>query len=188
MSVPCVCVLASWRPASLGSSRTKRKLGTRSSVKNWEAAADGHREGTWGIKPLIIYPWRKTVLSPWLKRWCHFYWHDLTFIPAWITNHISGQVWDEITYPFPNFNAATVEVWEWISTFTPHFILSVITYPCLNLKLNHVSKKGPSALTMGVIRSCPKPLTLSLIYVFISTQRGWFKKWWYLLKCWHFAA
>ena len=30
------------------------------------------------------------------------------------------------TYPFPNFNGATVEVWEWISNFIPHFI----TYPC----------------------------------------------------------
>ena len=24
---------------------------------------------------------------------------------------------DEITYPFPNFNGATVEGWEWISNF-----------------------------------------------------------------------
>ena len=28
---------------------------------------------------------------------------------------------DEITYPFPNFNGATVEVWEWISNFITHF-------------------------------------------------------------------
>ena len=28
---------------------------------------------------------------------------------------------DEITYPFPNFNGATVEVWEWISNFISHF-------------------------------------------------------------------
>ena len=25
------------------------------------------------------------------------------------------NVWDEITYPFLNFNSTTVEVWEWIS-------------------------------------------------------------------------
>ena len=30
-------------------------------------------------------------------------------------------MWDEITYSFPNFNGATVEVWEWISDFIPHF-------------------------------------------------------------------
>ena len=35
------------------------------------------------------------------------------------------EVWDEIIYPFPNFNDATVEVWERISNFIPHF-----TYPC----------------------------------------------------------
>ena len=41
-----------------------------------------------------------------------------------------GKVWDEITYPFPNFNGCTVEVWEWISNFIPHFYEYVITYPC----------------------------------------------------------
>ena len=56
-------------------------------------------------------------------------------------------MWDVITYPFPNFNGATVEVWEWISNFIhtvevwewisnyiPHFIIDVITYPwCIYL-------------------------------------------------------
>ena len=41
---------------------------------------------------------------------------------AWINNHIHYTVWDEITYPFPNFNGCTVEVWEWMSSFIPHFI------------------------------------------------------------------
>ena len=31
-------------------------------------------------------------------------------IPAWISNYIHYNVWDEITYPFLNFNGATVEV------------------------------------------------------------------------------
>ena len=39
-----------------------------------------------------------------------FYQHGLTLIPAWICNHIYHKVWDEITYPFLNFNGATVEV------------------------------------------------------------------------------
>ena len=30
-------------------------------------------------------------------------------------------MWDEITYPFPNFNGATVEVWKWRSNPIPHF-------------------------------------------------------------------
>ena len=32
------------------------------------------------------------------------------FIPAWISNYIHYNVWDEITYPFLNLNGATVEV------------------------------------------------------------------------------
>ena len=41
-----------------------------------------------------------------------------------------SKIWDEITYPFLNFNGATVEVKEWISNFIPHLTGHVITYPC----------------------------------------------------------
>ena len=30
---------------------------------------------------------------------------------------MTSNVWDETTYPFPNFNGSTVEAWEWISNF-----------------------------------------------------------------------
>ena len=30
--------------------------------------------------------------------------------PAWISNYIHFKVWDEIPYPFLNFNGCTVEV------------------------------------------------------------------------------
>ena len=33
-----------------------------------------------------------------------------------------SEVWGEITYPFPNFNDATVEIWELISYFNWYFI------------------------------------------------------------------
>ena len=61
------------------------------------------------------WSWRSSwgLLTPWGP----FYWDDLTLISAWISNHIHYKVWGEITYPFPNFNGATVEVWEWISNF-----------------------------------------------------------------------
>ena len=39
-------------------------------------------------------------------------------------------MWGEITYPFPNFNGCTIELWEWISNCIPHFIGHVISYPC----------------------------------------------------------
>ena len=40
------------------------------------------------------------------------------------------KVWDEIAYPFPSFNGATIEVWEWVSHSGLHFPGNVITYPC----------------------------------------------------------
>ena len=61
---------------------------------------------------------------------CPFYYHGLTLIPAWISNYTDYNVRDEITYPFLNFNGATVEVWEWISNFTPCFTEHMIIYPC----------------------------------------------------------
>ena len=39
-----------------------------------------------------------------------FYLHGLTLIPAWMSNYIHYKRWYEITYPFLNFNGATVEV------------------------------------------------------------------------------
>ena len=30
---------------------------------------------------------------------------------------MANKVWDGITYLYPNFNGATVEVWEWIGNF-----------------------------------------------------------------------
>ena len=45
-------------------------------------------------------------------------------------NCMRDKVWGEITYPFLNFIACTVEVQEWISNFIPYCIMDVITYPC----------------------------------------------------------
>ena len=76
----------------------------------------------------VYFPWQFTVCRVllWLitGAWDTFYWHDITLIPAWISNYIHYKIWDEFIYPFPNFNCATVctvEVWEWISNCIPHF-------------------------------------------------------------------
>ena len=51
------------------------------------------------------------------------------FTPSMISNNIHHyEVWDEITYPFVNFNGSSVDVWEWIKNFTPHFAGHVIFY------------------------------------------------------------
>ena len=39
------------------------------------------------------------------------------------------RTYGEITYLFLNLNISTVEVWEYISDFIPHFIMDVVTYP-----------------------------------------------------------
>ena len=51
-------------------------------------------------------------------------------------------MWEEITYPFANFNGATVEIWEWISNSIPHYQACDYLY-MLGLKLNHVIKGQP---------------------------------------------
>ena len=76
------------------------------------------------VGPLHL-PWRSGTSDP-------FYYHGLTQISTWISNHIRYNMRGGITYPLPNFNGATVEVWEWISNFIPHFTGHVITYPCWN--------------------------------------------------------
>ena len=48
---------------------------------------------------------------------------------------------DGITDPFPNLNGAFVEAWT--RYFIPYSIWCVITYPNLDIKVNHVSKRGP---------------------------------------------
>ena len=49
-----------------------------------------------------------------IDYWDPLYLHGLISIPAWINTYIHDNVWDEINYPFPNFNGCTVEIWVWI--------------------------------------------------------------------------
>ena len=71
--------------------------------------------------------------------------------------------WNEISYPFPNVNSETVEVYEWLGNFIPPIKMDVILI--LGLKWNHVSKKGPSGVS-----------ELSLIVNNISCTRKYSKK------------
>ena len=47
-----------------------------------------------------------------------------------VSYYIHYQVYDEITYTFPNSIDTAIEVWEWIINFIPHFTGHMITYPC----------------------------------------------------------
>ena len=46
-------------------------------------------------------------IHPLLFKW-------FNFIPEWISNYTHFKGWDEISYPFPNFEGAPVQVWELI--------------------------------------------------------------------------
>ena len=75
--------------------------------------------------------------------------NDPSLIPSWINSYIKYTVWDEITFLFPDFNGTTVEVWEWISNFIPHFTRHVITYPCLDWSSPILVRRVPVILLSG---------------------------------------
>ena len=54
-----------------------------------------------------------------------------------------SKVWSEITYPFPNFNGCTVEVWEWDKQFRPILDNGCNYSSMLGFQLIHVSKMCP---------------------------------------------
>ena len=65
---------------------------------------------------------------------------ELTIIPTWISIHKHSKVWDEMTYPFPDFTGCTVEVRESISYFIPQ-LSNVCSYlSMLWFKFNCVNK------------------------------------------------
>ena len=78
-----------------------------------------------------------------LVPWGPFHYHRLPLVLVWISNNIHYKVWDEITYPFPNFNGCAVEVWKWISNFIPHFTCHVIIYPCCGYSSSILVKGAP---------------------------------------------
>ena len=47
-----------------------------------------------------------------------------------------SKLWGEITYPSPNFNGCTVEVWKWTDNFLPHIVIDnvIICYGGIKLK------------------------------------------------------
>ena len=82
-------------------------------------------------------------------------------IPAWITNCMPSEAWDEVIHSFPNCNGATIEVWElmsMISNYSPHFIMGCDYLSMPGLKLIHLSKSGPGSWLccgMGLLPRAP---------------------------------
>ena len=94
-------------------------------------------------------------------------------------NYMPSKVWDEISYPFPNFNGTTMEVWEWIINFISHFTMDVITYPCWEFKLVYHGEREPWDFKIGslepnppnpVFRNCLFPWWLIVIILNPATR------------------
>ena len=101
--------------------------------------------GISGIMPHTVCLIQHTVsFSLYFDFFVVVLWFPMGFMwssEAMISNYNHYKVWDEITYPFSNFNGGTVEVWDWMCNFIPRFIMEVITYSWA--KLIHVSKRDP---------------------------------------------
>ena len=108
---------------------------------------------TFGFMPNALTYWvirARNLLSHVFEHWLWRYRYFCSKVNIWYVNCARATAFifdttnyihytDEITFPFPNFNGCTFEVWEWIQNFDPHFTGHVITYPC---KLIHISKRG----------------------------------------------
>ena len=99
---------------------------------------------------------------------------------------MSSKVWEEIIYIFPNWNGSTLQVWEWINNFMPHFIMDVISYPCwywnILRKGTHViidvvyTKKGLIALITFItyklanvmVWCCKRINIFSILFCYVS--------------------
>ena len=80
----------------------------------------------------------------------------LILIPAWISNCTHYDVWDKITYPFLNFNGATVEV----NTLRPrqngrHFADDILKYIFLNENVWIPIKMSLKFVHKGPINNIP---------------------------------
>ena len=89
----------------------------------------------------IMFLKERLPQEPLLPTW-------INFDPAWISNYIHYEMWNEITYPLPNFNGCTVEVWELVSSFNPDFTGHLTHYngfdylSMMRVKLIDVNKRG----------------------------------------------
>ena len=70
-----------------------------------------------------------------------------------------------------NFNGCTVDIWERISNFNPHFIMDGFYYvSMLGVMLNHVSKRGHAEVKIDPCRSLFTSLLLLPMYFELNTK------------------
>ena len=87
----------------------------------------------------FIHPYSSGPLQ-WHGGNCPFYKHELTLIPAWISNHMSSKMQDELTYASKQFlQHSSLGMHKW----THSILYNECSYLfVLRLKLFHASKRG----------------------------------------------
>ena len=60
-------------------------------------------------------------------------------------------------YMGTNFNSAAFEVWEWTSSFIPHFIMDMNTVSIFGLKLININKVSDYILDFDIAWQCIYP-------------------------------
>ena len=88
--------------------------------------------------------------------------HGLTLIPRWIRHYYN--VWEEIAYPFPNFNGAA----GMDKKFHPRCWVCDYLF-MLGLKLSCINKRIPRS------RCNKKRIFLSWVVIIIKAWRQWFR-------------
>ena len=77
------------------------------------------------------------------------YWHQLTLILTWISNHGSSEAWAGLTCHFSNFNSCTMKFKKWIHNFTTHFAYN--SSPILRLKFTTLPSPEPWRVELSKI-------------------------------------
>ena len=96
-----------------------------------------------------------------------YYSRGVTFVPACISNYTHARMQHGITYPFPNFNGATFEVWERVSDFIPYLIGYVISYPKLDSSYSMLVKGAPGLFWLASLISTAYSNIYIYIYIYI---------------------
>ena len=74
------------------------------------------------------------------------YWYEFILIPAWLSNHINHQVWNEITAPCPNYNGVIAFVNKY---FHPTIYRACEYLSSLSLDQSMLEKGAQGILTNG---------------------------------------
>ena len=107
----CVCIFQSPQKSIFGSISLFWSLVGPKIIENGQVLVSDHI-----LKKLFMFELFQCRF--YFLIWYHrspLYWYGLTeeiIILAWVSNYIHYKMWDEITYPSPNFSGAAIRVWE----------------------------------------------------------------------------